>query len=171
MIFMNHNDSLYHYGVKGMKWGVRRDIKKRSIQAARLERKASRYYQAQQNSRKKSDDYAKKSSAYRKKLGGRIKTTHQYNKALGLDYRRAKNYTKSVEHLVKRRDIERERSDLIKDLSPKDVENGRKYVSLQTGRINVLVGGIYNLEATSRGERMLQDYISERQREEKGKYV
>ena len=40
--FIDDNDFLRHYGVKGMKWGVRRQIKKSSLRAAKYGYKADR---------------------------------------------------------------------------------------------------------------------------------
>ena len=116
-----YDEELYHYGVKGMKWGVRRELGRKAKTAAYIESKT----------------FSK--SRMITKLDNKIKT----NTTLGMDYKNEKLIEKR-----KRLDREREKMDvlrnkLIKDLSQKDIIKGRGYansIGYDLGVIGYLAG-------------------------------
>ena len=112
------DDELYHYGVKGMKWGVRRNLGKKAKIAANLERYA--------------DTYDK---------GSRINNKRADKAELRGDYEKSKIERQKASANIKLRDeMYNMRNKLIKDLSDKDIKQGRKYM-MKSGLISGFIGG------------------------------
>lgn len=106
----SNNDFLAHYGVRGMKWGVRRDIKKRSRLGAQAGKMADAYQKA----------------ADRFKSKGVTKGDKRYTAM-----RKAQN---------KARQLQKAQKSLYKGLSQRDIDRGRKSINrfINSGLIDEL---------------------------------
>lgn len=119
---VDRDNELYHYGVKGMKWGVRRDIGRRAKVAATLER-----------NKKVVDKQIARTSEAMKAYGNNTPAKlRAKNKSL-------KNYSAKVEIY---------RNKAIKDLSDRDINQGRRWL-MKAGIVNGLLFGAPGVGVTT----------------------
>lgn len=110
---------LYHHGVKGMKWGVRKKIYNTSQSVRRLGRSISAATIEEQRTRIERSIARNKS---RQKINGK-------------DYR-----AKNAQHRAKLRRLEKMRNQKISDLSEYDIERGRTaYKTMKNVSMSVAV--------------------------------
>ena len=110
----SQNGELRHYGVKGMRWGIRRD----SNQAPyRKKARIAAMTSAMQKSQQRYIDRLSSKNYLKPKQKERLKE--------------AKAYKKSLDKTM---------NTLMKDLSPEDVRKGRQSMHLRTGIIATLAG-------------------------------
>lgn len=110
---------LYHYGVRGMKWGVRRTIRQTSenvrrirsaMEAANIERRQNRIERS-------------------------VSRNKSLQKRYGVDYR-----NQNKRYRAKIKDLEKLRNTKISDLSEADIERGRAmYTTMKNVGISVAV--------------------------------
>ena len=123
-----YNQELYHYGVKGMKWGVRRNIGIKSRAAAQYRRFAD---DANRNVKRLE---AKKSS---KGLTDRQVARLKYNRKLA-------------------RDFTKERNSLIKNMSEKDIKRGERAVIGRYLAFGGVAGSVVNGMDLARANKVLE---------------
>lgn len=113
------NSYLAHYGVKGMKWGVRRDIAKRSKMGARIGRAADVYDRVASKLEEK--------EAYRKNLG------------LGSDKKRAQ---KIARYKSLSKNYRKAQKKLYSNISESDINRGKKAIKRSEVLNAILYGGL-----------------------------
>ena len=124
---MYNEEHLAHYGVKGMKWGVRRAIGQKAKIAADLERRAKTHRNA-------GDLQTKRALAYDRMTGSRQnKEQKERSKEL---------HTKADTQYKAAKQMDKYRNEAIKNLSKSDIEQGRKYLLKATVAGAILVGPI-----------------------------
>lgn len=114
---------LYHYGVKGMKWGVRREIGRKAQTAA----------------------YIESVNRSRQMKSQRLSVKMKRNKNKGKGYKNPELSIKKNELDRKTRKLEKLRNTLVKDLSPKDIERGRGssfWMGFRGGFLGGPIGGL-----------------------------
>lgn len=93
---MNRNDYLMHYGVKGMKWGVRKEPDRSSLHRAHV-REYSKAYNKASSASDKADDLWRNAKSQYKGLGRnkiqRIRSVNKVHKGHGSS--KAKEYVKT----------------------------------------------------------------------------
>ena len=141
------NNELTHYGVKGMKWGVRRERFKRAKEAARKENlaiseavrarinelKADRILRKYENAMAKADKKYQKAKAKGKKnvdkLAGKVQNPFSYEHHVRLTKKLDKAYDRADEAKENSKRLLKEIKVLTKDLSEKEIETGRAWVN------------------------------------------
>lgn len=143
---------LEHYGVLGMKWGVRKDPDKAYEKAGkkleRLDRKATKF------SRKGAAREQKALKKQRRASSAIIFKRHKANKASKATRRALKSYQKSQEMEVKAYRWQQAMENVFKDkkvsnMNPKYVSLGEKYAKNSLDNImknNVSVNSIMNID-------------------------
>lgn len=119
------NDELCHYGVKGMKWGVRRDIKKRSRFAAQA------------------SDYVRRKDYKIESTKQKIFSRKAANKPVG-------RQQDKLAKLQKSRDlVNNYKNQLTKNLSKKDILQGQRFLNGSRALASTYGGvagyGLYNV--------------------------
>lgn len=112
-----YNKELYHYGVKGMKWGVRRSIGAKARVAAIYESSS-------------------------KDLGKSISKYEARKAKAGLTDRQQKRFDKIKKSKV---EVDKYRNKLIKDLSEKDIAKGRRAITSSVVLFGGPAAGIMSL--------------------------
>lgn len=158
-----YSDELYHYGIKGQKWGVRRfedasghltpagikrygnsgqDVNKRALKedygrrGARDRRIKSAIAYRQQKKMDRLDrkiDKLKRKNEVTRGTDEEWEEIKRYKPEFAA--RAEKGFQKIADHRdhkirmaeIKRKSIDKRRNDLIKNLSPAEIENGKKY--------------------------------------------
>lgn len=139
IIKKKNDDYLMHYGVKGMKCGVRKNLGKKAKIAANLERYATQYDANSTRATRKAD-----------KLAGRGNTE-------GAKIQREK----AVSNAKLRNEMYKYRDTLVQDLSQKDINQGRRYVAKSAAIGALLAGPIGSVTAVSLDQARTQSYINE----------
>ena len=125
-----NQDELRHYGVKGMKWGVRRARNSRARDAARLKRMSNKLDKSAAKSENKYQNNKQRiKEANRDFELGRISEKKR-------DRIETKNTKKANKNAINRKDLEKaseilkaNRGLLIKGLSQEEIKRGEKYVA------------------------------------------
>lgn len=129
-------DELMHYGVVGMKWGVRKDPKKAYSKASKkldkLDKKVS----------KRKDTVSKRTRTYnRSKYGWGLRKPEKEKRKLG---RAQYKYEKSVRRAAKWvSQMEDEFSKTNVKLSPAQVKKGKEYVDILARREEARIDQLY----------------------------
>ena len=123
-----YNQELYHYGVKGMKWGVRRNIGIKSRAAAQYKRFADG---ANRNVRRLE---AKKNNK-------------------GLTDRQAARLKKNRDLA---RDFTKKRNALVKNMSEKDIKRGERAIKSRILLIGGAAGEVANAMDVARANKILE---------------
>lgn len=122
------NDKLMHYGVKGMKWGVRRDRAKRARMGQRLKERADLDSKTVDNLKKK-----------RSKMVFDGKDTSKLDSQINQISTRQRNTTKLMNRT-------------ISGLSQKEIDRGRRYVTV----MRYAFGGVGEAVNQARVERYIK---------------
>lgn len=134
-----NNESLAHYGVKGMKWGVRREIKQRSIAGARIGRAASEYSKRRAKLENKIEN-AKNMGASTKRLRS---------------LKEKRNSVRRVERLLLKT-----QKKLYSGISKADIEKGSRYVKRMDITGAIVGGHLYNIGAVMSTRSAVKKYAS-----------
>lgn len=122
MMYKNvyEQDELYHYGIKGMKWGVRREIGKKSKTAAYLERQSAKEGETLLKAIKKRD----KANSY-----GYTNEANDYDQVVKT----------SISRIKKMHNL---RNKLVSDMSEKDIKKGRSALAGLGGGVGAVTLGV-----------------------------
>ena len=129
---MNGEYELYHYGVKGMKWGVRRNLRKQQALSNKAYRKAS-YYTSKSEKAKMKGDSAK------------------YEK-----------YQSKAWKEVAKIAVAQQK---IKDMDPRSIDAGKKFVSTISNTRNTTSGKTpYHAKSEQERNRIDSNYQNQRKK-------
>lgn len=140
MEILKKKDELYHYGVKGMKWGVRRQIANKAKVAATMERSEKYYNKVAKKS------LTKQQRLQNKRIRNFLKDPYS-DKFSKMSEKEKKLWDSHLQNKELAAKMKEYRSHTIKDLSEKDINQGRRWIY----KANIIFGLPF---AVARHERM-----------------
>lgn len=157
-----NNDELMHYGVKGQKWGVRKQIGQKAKIAANLERRSNAYANSANRALKKQQKLQNKRLDKHNALSdyGQIELANSKYGSMSKKeqklFERYANHSKIANTMWSARNI------AIKDLSQKDIDKGRKYITKARLTGYAIGGPIGQIAVDSydkkRADKFVEDY-------------
>lgn len=144
----DYTDELMHYGVKGMKWGVRRAIGTKSKIAANLERRSKTHDSIANRSLNRQQKLQTKRLNKFNKLrnSGKTDEASKYSKMSEKEKRLFKKYENNRQLASSIREA---RNTLVKDISQKDIEQGRRYINKASLAGHLLLGPVGSVAVTA----------------------
>lgn len=145
---MNDNTELYHYGVKGMKWGVRKDKKRLGeVTVSRTNNKVGPYYS--DKDKKKMTDRARKSLTQEERLN-RARSEVYSNKA-NRHKNKADSYTNKSQHDKAKKQLEKrkEAMTLAKEFTKQANTVNKRLSDIDSGRLKAGRDFVTNRKVTT----------------------